>query len=302
MKKGYLFAVLIIFVCLSYISANNQNYAGIGIDVNISNSSNGYYRDSGSRNVEIRNFIPKEFKSGDVQFNIQIYNKQNNSLSNVIAFVTGEGYSTYDVFPIENLGSGEKDYVFVNGNFKKTGNITLTIWIEGDIFYQDVRVISDSDLDEKQKAEEQRKEILLNLSDTLGDLEQNYNALEDELSSKSDNNYDVSRINLDDLKRILRDTQLNILTENIGEARINLNLAQQEYNDQKNNLGRTSKIPFIQRTKDYAVLFSAIAGALIMFFTLSEMLRRRGESVFSTVGRIVKTKDREVVKVKRKRY
>ena len=142
----------------------------------------------------------------------------------------------------------------------------------------------------------------MNLSDTLGDLEQNYNALEDELSSKSDNNYDVSRINLDDLKRILRDTQLNILTENIGEARINLNLAQQEYNDQKNNLGRTSKIPFIQRTKDYAVLFSAIAGALIMFFTLSEMLRRRGESVFSTVGRIVKTKDREVVKVKRKRY
>jgi hypothetical protein len=243
--------------------------------------------------VIIRNFIPKQFKVGDVQFNIQLMNNGDYEINNLIAVVSGRGYSTYDVFPIESLGSGEKDYIFINGNFKETGNITLTIRIRGDIFYQNVSVVSDENLDEKQKADEQRKEILLNLSNDLQDLEQKYNSLEDEISNKSDNNYDVSKVNLDDLKKILRDAQLDILTESIGEARINLNLGQQEYSDQKNSLDRASKIPLIQRTKDYAVVFSAIAGALIMFFTLSELLRRQGESVFSAVGRILRLKKRE---------
>lgn len=280
MKRGILLAFIIILAGLNGI---------ISQEINLTNEENNLASIS-SGEIIIKNFIPKQFKIGDVQFNIQVLNNANYTLNNIISLVSGEGYSTYDVTPIESLESREKDYIFVNGNFRKAGNITLIIRINGDVFYQNVSVVSNEDMDEKQKAEEQRKAILLNLSASLQELEQKYNLLEDEISSKSEDNYDVSKINLDDLRRIIRDARLDILMENIGGAKINLNLAQQEYSDQKNNLSRAKKIPFIQRTKDFAIIFSAIAGALIMFFTLSELLRRQGENVFSTMGRIVRLK------------
>lgn len=278
---GLILIVSLISFVYAQNSTNSSEFVGagvvVGVNVSLDNSSINH-------EVSIINFFPKEVKVGDVQFNIQVLNNGNNSLSNVIALVSGNGFSTYDVFPIDSLSSGEKDYIFVSGNFNHAGNITLNIKIGNDVFYQNVNVVS-QDLSEQEKADAQRKDILLNISLSLQDLEQEYNALEDEVSAKSNANYDVSKVNLDDLRKFLRDAQANILSENIGEAKNNLNLAEQEYLDQKNILDNAQIIPLIQRTKDYAVIFSAIAGAFLMFFTLAEMLRRKGEGIFSVFSR-----------------
>ena len=296
--------LLVLLILFNLVSASNDtgnnislNGSAIGVGVNVSINMNDSENETGldvnpNSRVMINNFMPKNFKLGDVQFNIQVINNQNNTLNNVFAFVSGKGYSTYDVFPIQSLGPGEKDYIFVNGNFKEAGNITLTINIGSDIFYQNVSVSSDQKADDAATAEQQRKEILFNLSNDLKDLDEKYNVLADELSNKTNDNYDTSSVNLADLKKYLMTAESDILIENIGDANVNVNLAKQEYTDQKSSLDRAKTIPLIQRTKDYAVLFSAIAGALIMFFTLSELLRRKGESVASLVKFKAKKKKR----------
>jgi len=68
------------------------------------------------RDIEITKFFPKEVKLGDVQFNIQIKNNLDETLENVFAIVSGKGFSTYDVVPIDSLEPFGKDYIFVNGN------------------------------------------------------------------------------------------------------------------------------------------------------------------------------------------
>jgi hypothetical protein len=237
--------------------------------------------------VSVKNFIPKEFKIGDVQFNIQILNNKNSTINNVMAFISGRGYSTYNVVEIPSLGAGEKDYVFVNGNFRESGNITLTIKIGNEIFYQNVSVYSNENIDLIAK-ELEKKAILANLSMQLKEMEEKYSQLDDEFSSKKENSYDVSQINLDELRRFLREARINIIEENIDATKKNLEFAESEYKYQKNKLDKSKKISFITQIKDNAILFSAIAGALIMFFTLSELLKKKGEGIVSSVGSIGK--------------
>lgn len=276
------FAVFLILFSFSFF-AENESVVAVDIEINISNSSNISYNPG---DIFMTNFIPKYFKLGDVQFNIQILNNKNESLSNIMAFISGKGYSTYDIVPIDYLKSGEKDYIFVNGNFKESGNITLTIKIDKSVFYQNVSVSGNSV--EVDKMDEERKKALESLNLQITDLELKYNQLDDELSEKKDSSYDVSKVNLDDLKSFIRQTKISIIGEDVESAKKSLAIAIDEYNDQKNKLDKVTKISLLTRLKDNAVLFSALAGALIMFFTLSELLRKKGQGVFSGVSSIGK--------------
>mgnify|MGYP001604000728 FL=1 len=240
-----------------------------------------------SNAVSIIKFFPKEVKTGDIQFNMQIQNNLNETLENIAVFISGKGFSTYEIIPIEKLTPLERDYVFINGNFKESGNIILTIKINSEIFYQNVSVI-DTGIKIENDKEFLKREILRNLSIELDNLKKKYVALELELSEKKEKGYAISNVNLEDLKKYMRDAESGIITEDINSAKANLKLAQDEYSYQKEKLDSAKIVPIITRIKENAVLISTIIGALLALFALSEILNRQTKSVAKTLGAVLK--------------
>jgi hypothetical protein len=247
------------------------------------------------QNLMLTNFMPQEVKLGDVQFNIQIQNNENVIVNNTFAFVTGNGFSTYNVASIASLAPGEKDYIFVYGNLKQAGNITLTIKINDETFYQNITVINQNTESDQQKldelqAEQEKEKQIKNISDQLNVLKNNFTSLQNELSDKQSGNYDVSLINLNILDNYLHNIQADILTGNINDANVNLNLANQEYLTQKNNLDNTKKFPLITILKNNVVLFSTFATAILTVFALYELFKKKKKDISEISKKIVEKK------------
>lgn len=264
---------------IEYPANYSNNYPNISAEVNSSVSSS-YINTSDS--VSIINIIPRNFKLGDAQINIRVQNNDNITKTNLIALVSGKGFSTYDVVPIDSLSQGEQDYIILTGNFREPGNITLTIRIDDNIFKEEVSVI-DQNVIEQQNQEKENKQIIANLSLEFESLKQNYTELENEYYDKKDNNYDVSKVSLDQLKTYMRSIDSNLLNEDIKNARANLKLANDEFIYQKNKLDSATTISILTRLKENAVLFSAIAGAILTFFALSELLKRKSENIVERI-------------------
>jgi hypothetical protein len=230
----------------------------------------------------LTNFMPKEAKLGDVQFNLQVQNNQNETASDIIAFVTGAGFSTYEMIPIESLATMDKSYIFVYGNLKQEGNITLTIKINDDTFYQNITVINPDGDKEKLEEIQKEQEISLqikNISDSLVILRQNFSDLETLLEEKEGNNYDVSSVNLNTLDNYIHNIQADILIRNVDDAKVNLELAYDEYGRQKGKIENAEKVPLITLLKNNVVLFTTFAGAILTFFALFELLKKKRQEV-----------------------
>ena len=247
--------------------------------------------------LALTGFMPQEIRLGDVQFNLQIQNNQNETAKNIIAFVTGNGFSTYNMMPIDSLAPGDKSYIFVYGNLKQAGNITLTVKVNDIIFYQNITVIDPNALSDQQKldelqAEQEKEQQIKNISDQLNILKQNFTALENELTDKQGNNYDVSLVNLNILDNYLHNIQADILTGNVNDALVNLNLANEEYLTQKNKLDNAKSLPFINILKNNVLLFSTFAGAVITIFALYELFKRQKKGVEEISKKIREKKKR----------
>jgi len=236
-----------------------------------------------------KKIIPSEFKVGDIQFAILVKNNYNYTLFNIVPVINGKGFSTYDIYPIESLEPGEKGYILVIGNFKESGNVTLYgKWIS-ETFTQTVAIVNGEELARIQQTEIDNKikeEILANLSMQLNSLKKDYAQLETDLSDKKDNDFDVSKINFDQARAYLRDAETYILSNDVGNAKIRIRLAAEEIGYQRITLNAAKQISSIAKFKEYALIFSTIAGAFITFFALSELLKRKGRDVVTTVHEV----------------
>lgn len=245
--------------------------------------------------ILLTNFMPQEVKLGDAQFNLQVQNNNNETVTNIIAFVTGNGFSTYNTIPIDSLAPGDKSYIFIYGNLKQAGNITLTIKINDGIFYQNISIIdpnaenNQQKLDEIQKQQEKEQQIK-NISDQLNILKGNFSVLENELADKQSGNYDVSLVNLNILNNYIHNIQADILTGNVIDAQVNLNLAREEYVVQKDKLDNAKKLPLITIIKNNVLLFSTFAGAIITFFALYELLKIKRKHITETINQKINKK------------
>lgn len=237
--------------------------------------------------ILIIKFFPKEVKLGDVQLNMQIQNNLNETLDNIAIFIFGRGFSTYEIIPAEKLGPGERDYIFINGNFRESGNIILRIKINNEVFYENISVI-DVAPKSTDNPELIKKAILINLSLELDNLKKNYASLELELSGKKEDGYDISGIKLEELKKYIRETESGIIIEDINSAKANLKLAQEEYIYQKEKLDNAKIIPIIAKIKENALLISTIIGAILAFFALSEVLKRQTKNAAKTITPILR--------------
>lgn len=246
-----------------------------------------------SHNITIIKIIPRTFNIGDAQFSIQVKNELNETQINVYARITGDGFSTYDVIPIDFLEAYSKGYMLVTGNFKKSGTIMLTIKINSETFYENVSVSSTSSGDIIQQ-EEIKKAILGNLTIELEKINENYTLIEQEIANKKRSGYDVSQISTSDLKKYIRDAQAGILAGDVQGAQLNINLAKVEYTDVRDLIDNAKQVSLITRIKDNAVLFSAIAGAVLTFFALYELLKNKKERISTHIKEIeVKKKSKK---------
>lgn len=296
MKKVRVFtAFLMLFIILIVLSVRLISAETDSTEFNMTNST-----DSIIQEISVTNFFPVEFKIGDIQFYIQVKNDGNETLDEINAFIMGKGYSTYNVIPIKSLEPGSKDYLFVSGRFGEPGSINLTIKIIGGLsgtIYQNVNVVDPNNTTQNEinnlKAQQEKTNLLNNLSIELNKIRENLSILEDDISLKKEDNYDVSRIDLNDLKDYIKNSQTNILEGNVDEAEVNINFAKTEYVYQKSKLENAKKVSILSRIKENAVLFSAIAGAIIMLFTLYELLKKKGEVVVHATTKIVRKKKKK---------
>lgn len=242
--------------------------------------------------ISIISITPKEFKIGDNQFNIQVQNNKNVSLKNIALLVTGKGFSINDVVPIESLDAKEKGYVLILGNFREAGNLTLKIQRTEDVFYYNVSVI-DANSGRSQELQQQQDSAALiqNYSVQLNSLKQNYSELENLISQKKDDNYDLSKVSLDDLKKYIRTTQSALLTGDMNSAKVNLNLGFDEYADQKAKIEGAKTVPFLNRIKDNLALVGAIAASILTLFTFYELIKKKKKEVSETIASRIKPKE-----------
>ena len=285
---SFLIAVWIICVFLipAEIDASNRTieyFTLVPGEVSVQNDTN--LIDNLTETLVILDFIPKNFKTGDVQFNIKIQNNHSIVLNNIVPIISGKGFSTYNVVPIASLQPGEKDYVIVSGNFKESGTITLTIKIGEEIFYQDL-IVEDIVEKELEKEKEDKKGILTNLSLQLLDLKQKYYQLESNYFDKKDRDYDLSNVNLDEIKSYIQDIEIDLINEDIKGSTAKIKLAYESYENQKKKLEISKQKSSLYKLKDYSLIFSTIAGAMITFFALSELLKKKSKKVVGTIKKV----------------
>lgn len=285
MVKGEIVYLVCFLFMFSFVFAENVTVNDslivneTNVTVNLSESVNVVNVSSAS--VAIRNFLPVETKIGDVQLSINVQNLKDETLSDVYAYVSGDGFASYSVIPIDSLNSREKSYILVSGNFKKAGSINLTIKINQETFYQVVKISDDS-----ASSVAYNTGLAANLSKELSVLKNDYAALELDVQTKKKEGYDISNVVLSDLKVMLRDAQANLLSENLIQTKVKIDLAQEEYLSQSAKMNSLSKISLAAKLKDNAVLFSTLAGAIITFFTLYELLKRKKEHLHEKIKSI----------------
>jgi hypothetical protein len=231
----------------------------------------------------LKSINPSTFNTGDVQFNIQIYNQGNETLKNLIPLLSGNGFSTSNIIPIDELSPGSTGYFLVIGHFSNPGNIELSIKVNSQAFLYNLTVNSNV----VQESQKLSQELIQNLTIQLSDLKKIYSLLEQELTDKS-GEYDVSKINLADAKKYIRDTEAAILVQDTTKAQANLALAMEEIKDQQAKMSRVTPISTIDKIKSNAGTFSAIAGALITFFAVYELLKKKSSAVVTKVQEKIK--------------
>ncbi len=251
-------------------------------------------------------FLPKRFNIGDAQFNIKIKNKGNVKLGKLVALVSGKGYATYDVMPIEYLNPGESSYIIVMGSFKTAGEIELTIKVNDDIFVQNVTVVDPYYVDAAQRRKDEaaaaaaKRQLIEVLETQVKELELNYTALETELRVKKENNYDVADISLVDLKSYIRDARSSILMEDPVKAKASIEVAHDElqYQAEKISEAKLIKKSWMDTFRSNLLLISSTAGAILTLFAAYELFKKKKEAVAEKVMNVRVSFAKKKLKIK----
>lgn len=230
-----------------------------------------------------------------------VFNPGNVELKNLLAFISGKGLSSYDITPIDILKPGEKSYILMTGNLKEEGDIPLTIRINDKTFIQVIKVIDPNSQSNQvalklmQEKEANKKAAITILSQQYEELSKNYTILDEDYSAKKKEKYDLSEVNLEELKTFLRNAQSSIIAADPGQANISLTLALNEYNYQKRKLEEAQKIKtsFLDVIKNNIGLLSAIATGIITLFGFYEFVMKKKESVAEKLKSIKRIPDKK---------
>lgn len=232
--------------------------------------------------ADLVDFFPKKVDVGDNQLNLYVENAGNRRLENIVALITGEGISTYEVLPIEELDPEQKSYIIARINAKESGVIQLSIKILDDTFERKLVVrdpAADATAIAQQRDEERRKQRLAAAGSTLANLTAQYDGLEEQFYAKKNQGFDLSGIDLKDAKTYFRDAQASYAKSDVDQTEANLVLLQDELDDLRMLLAGAQKPEqsFGQWIKDnstFVITFGYILGIIISLFTIIELVKK----------------------------
>lgn len=232
--------------------------------------------------AKLVDIFPKQMNVGDNQLNLYIENTGNIPLENVIAVITGDGISTYDTTPIEELQPEQKSYIIARISAKRAGRIVLTVKLLDDSFERTiyVRDAKAEAAEEQQQQEELRtRNRLAAAGALLTNLTTTYDGVEELYYQKKNQGFDISGIDLRDAKAYLRDAQASYAKSDVEQTEASLVLLQSELHDLRSLLANVQKPKrtFGQWIKDnstFVVTVGYILGIIISLFTIIELVKK----------------------------
>jgi len=241
-------------------------------------------------NFTIFDFSPKEVLTGDVQFSIAIENNKSDPPEESSIIVSGKGFSMDDVVLISFFGN--KSIVFVYGKAKETGNIALTININGKEYLQDI--VSFNATGEKKEeliAIQEKENLIENLSVQLDKLSRDLNEIEKRTDKKRDEDYDVSPVDIEHLKNYIIEIQESLFNKETEGVEDKIKEAYQEYSVLEENLKSVKKVSFTDKAKDYAKIILIISATVLIVFLFYELAEKRGKRIKELIERRIKKKN-----------
>lgn len=238
------------------------------------------------RSVSLVRITPDSFTQGDAQFTLVLRNNGTEALYSLVPVLAGTGFASYEITPLERLEVNGTGYILVRGLFQQAGNVTLSIRIGEQIFSLSVFIRSLTSL-----ALPVSPLDLTNLTERLTSLKRTYESLEALRTTKANQGYDVSDIHLDEAKKLLREAESSLLLKEGEQALVKLTLAQEELIQQDGKLAVVQPTSLSAQLKENAVLFSTLAGALLTFFTLYELLKKKSVGAVESVKQTLVKKE-----------
>jgi len=233
---------------------------------------------------ELVSVTPSETEVGDTLLELTFHNNGTIALSELTPVVVGSGFSTIDVTPIKLLKPNQTDISFVSGQFSNPGIFLLTIKVRDQVLRRSIRVI-----DSKVKPVEDLTVMKADLSNQLETLRANYKELDTSYRQKKDS-YDVSNIDLTELKKLISSAETALIQMNLVSANASIIQAQREFADQKAALESVQKIGILKRLRDNIIPFSAIAGAIITLFSFYELMKKKQQHLSKKISEVTVTK------------
>ncbi len=204
--------------------------------------------------ANIVSYFPASLQLKENQVTFIVENKGSQPIKDISAKVVGEGIQHLSSTTISRLKPGEQDSLTVRMNVLKDGEITASVKIDEKIFPVTFAVA------EQVKVNKEEVEL------KLKELKQKLQAQEDLYYEKKAENYIVAEIfeNIKATKKQLQDAQQQILTNNLLEAKVNVDLAGPAIEDITYRLADAQKpkqTPLLW-LKENAVAITAIIAAV----------------------------------------
>ncbi len=227
----------------------------------------------------ILGIIPDSIYLGDAQINIQVQNTGNTEAKDVYAIISGEGISTYEIIPIDELQPFTKNYIIAKINAKKAGIIALKIKVGDQTQAVNLTVIDpnagkEKNEDEiKTEFEEQKKE----LNEIMGQHYAIYNKYADQYEQRKRLGFIVENVDIQTAKQYLLATQSAIARDDLKGTEAALVVVETELEEIKKELEQTylPKRTWKDKFKENIPLIASIVAIIVGFITLYEILKKK---------------------------
>ncbi len=219
---------------------------------------------------------PADTTQGVSEINVLFRNTGTVDLSNISADISGDGVETISAIPIQQLVAGDKDYVFVNTNITKSGQIDLVIKVSsnGVLLNRFVSQVSVAAQAQQQVQTYNATQLNLNLTQ----LNTQYNSLTQQYDDKKNNGYTVSDFVANDLQEVstyLANAQTSLINGDYQSAVATMAVIQTRLSDISDSLMSSQKpqTSLGSAIKNNLLFVASIAAALISIFTAYTLIK-----------------------------
>jgi len=228
----------------------------------------------------ILGIIPDSINIGDAQINIQVQNTGNIEAKDIFAIITGEGISTYEIIPIDELQSFSKSYIIAKINAKKSGVIALKVKVS-DQTQQFNLTVTDPNAGKEVESEEEKQAKLESQKSELREIiaqhYANYEKYAEQYEQRKRLGFIVDNVDISTAKQQLISAQSALARDDIRGADAAIAVVETELDDIKKELEQTyvPKKTWSDLAKENIVIIAAIFTALVGFITLYEILKNK---------------------------